>query len=223
VVGALLINGQRLYPESEAEVTPTSPPDIGAATTSVARCIASRAGGTGDRAVGYDDLVRTLVAAGSARARQHVANAKAVRLPPIRSLADRDTEMFFLFPRGTRDRGVERDSKESDEADGGRTVQYHIVDKSDHMFHGVDEPGEFLRRDGRLAAERATKVRMALAMIGNRGGGAPSGGLARLPAVSFDKAQRCSATTRSTGPAVQVSHATGTFSWPVGRSSADAG
>ena len=153
VVGAVLINGQGYIPESEAEVHAYLATRqrrryyLGRALYSLQswrKLVTGR--------VGYDELVRSLGLRGDGKRRaKHVANPKAGEVAAgLRSLADRRMEMFFLYSEG--DLGIEEldvilEGKVA-ELTARETVQYRVIERSDHMFTALTSQAEFLHRTG---------------------------------------------------------------------------
>ena len=114
--------------------------------------------------VGYGDILSALGFRRDGRRRaKDLPNTKAGEVAAgFRSLADRRTEMLFLYSAG--DPGIEEldlilEGKVA-ELSARETVQYRVVEKADHMFTALASQEEFLRSTVDWLQQAAGKSRL---------------------------------------------------------------
>jgi pimeloyl-ACP methyl ester carboxylesterase len=115
--------------------------------------------------VGVGDILRGLgLRRDGMRRPKHSRNPKAEEIASgFRDLADRRTEIFFLY--SASDPGIEElevilEGKVA-ELTARETIRYGIVGKSDHMFTALTSQEEFLRQTGDWMVEVAGAARQA--------------------------------------------------------------
>ena len=153
VVGAVLINGQGYIPESEEEIHAYLVSHqrrryyLNRALYNLAswqKLLTGR--------VGYGDILRALRGKrGTLRRAKRLPTSKIEEIAAgFRTLLDRGMELFLLYSEG--DLGIEElqvilEGNVAELADR-ETVQYSIVEGTDHMFTGLASQEEFLRQTG---------------------------------------------------------------------------
>ena len=168
VLGTVLINGQGYIPESEEAI------HAYLATRQRRRYYLGRALynvrswrklATGR--VGYGDILGALGFRREGRRNtKDLPNSKAGEVAAgLRGLADRGTEMLFLY--SAADPGIEEldlilEGKVA-ELSARATVQYRVVEKADHMFTALASQEEFLRSTVDWLQEVAAKSRLGRA------------------------------------------------------------
>jgi len=150
VLGAVLINGQGYIPESEEAIhayLATRQRRSYYLGRALYNLQSWRKLATGR--VGYRDILGALGFRREGRRRaKDVPTSKAREVAGgFRSLADRRTEMLFLYSGG--DPGIEEldlilEGRVA-ELSARETVQYRVIEKADHMFTALASQEEFLR------------------------------------------------------------------------------